>query len=512
MVLITFLLIVSGAGSFGLISSTQMSIASANEKWEISFQQYFDKMDAFQNLRIELGYNGFIHHFKNYLIRRDPKYLEWSEQSMSRARIFADRLEMLVRNDKLDVEIAVIKETLTQYRKGLNYLQSELERASNSELAALDKIVKVDDSPAALAMSDLGERLELELMRANIEMGDELKKVDKRFFWFAMVIFPTLVFSAGLMAYYFRRQANEYDTSEAVLQSLTQAVLLININGEIEKCNKYATQLTGYSSKELKIVGIDALVGGESVSKHVEHRRNLFKRLEEDPSFANSLGNVMSVSRTKDEFELRQKDGTLIPAKIKLAVFNNRRSQKVIAVVSDLSQLNELRKEVRTDSLTGTSTKQSIGTILQSEVQRSRRYDRALSVIFVDIDEFKAINDSYGHQKGDVVLKEFAKFLAGRLRQQDSIGRFGGEEFLIVLPETNIREAQSLAESIRQALSEVRLADLEKLTASFGVATIEPEDEQDALVNIIKRADDAMYLAKRTGKDKVKSIKWGDKV
>ncbi|MDP9308157.1 MAG: diguanylate cyclase [Actinomycetota bacterium] len=157
------------------------------------------------------------------------------------------------------------------------------------------------------------------------------------------------------------------------------------------------------------------------------------------------------------------------------------------------------------DELTGLANRRHCEERLLAEIARSERYDTPLGVIVGDIDEFKAANDTHGHAFGDLVLRRFADVLRGTLRDVDLIGRWGGEEFLIVLPETTLDGAIEAAERIRTGFAAVELGPEDarvRMTASFGVAGFVPGT--DAL-ELVRAADDALYDAKRRGKNRVKA-------
>ena len=121
----------------------------------------------------------------------------------------------------------------------------------------------------------------------------------------------------------------------------------------------------------------------------------------------------------------------------------------------------------------------------------------------VDFDRFKVINDTYGHQTGDIVLKTISGVLRSQIRDVDHIGRWGGEEFLIILPETNFSQAQKVAEKLKDAVASYCFEDIPPQTASFGVATYAKGDKANTL---LARADKALYMAKSDGRNNVKAV------
>jgi len=153
--------------------------------------------------------------------------------------------------------------------------------------------------------------------------------------------------------------------------------------------------------------------------------------------------------------------------------------------------------------LTDIFNRLEINKRLKNEIETAKRYNIPLSVIYFDIDHFKKINDTYGHEKGDFVLKEIARLITLNLRKTDIFGRWGGEEFLIVLPFTDLKNAFKLAEKLRKIIENYNFNGI-KVTISFGVAEFNKNDNTDTLIN---RADKALYQAKESGRNRVVYIK-----
>ncbi len=184
--------------------------------------------------------------------------------------------------------------------------------------------------------------------------------------------------------------------------------------------------------------------------------------------------------------------------------------------VASINRWQEREEKVRylssTDVLTGVANRRHLMEQFEVELGRSRRDKTALSVIMVDLDHFKSVNDNHGHQAGDVALQASAKILKEAIRSTDLLGRYGGEEFFIVLPGADLNAALRTAERCR---SNIEAADMQaeeitlKLTASFGLATITSDNinaPQSKLDNLLKEADAALYKAKDQGRNQVISI------
>ena len=155
------------------------------------------------------------------------------------------------------------------------------------------------------------------------------------------------------------------------------------------------------------------------------------------------------------------------------------------------------------DSLTGLHVRRYFMAKLQDEIHRTQRYKKSLSVVMGDLDHFKSVNDSYGHTAGDKVLKAVGVFLHKSVRDVDSVGRYGGEEFIIFLPETVKDAAFILADRLRKGVSEIKVGNLPPVTISLGIATF-PDDGSN-IDDLVQRADAALYAAKENGRNQVVS-------
>lgn len=155
------------------------------------------------------------------------------------------------------------------------------------------------------------------------------------------------------------------------------------------------------------------------------------------------------------------------------------------------------------DGLTGVWNRARIDQFLADEIARARRYGTPFSVILMDIDHFKLVNDTHGHGVGDSVLRQFASVLRENVRSVDRVGRLGGEEFLIVLPETDYLHAQAAARTLRQRINGFEFDTVQRKTASFGVTQYNGDETPGA---ILERVDRALYKAKQNGRDRIEVL------
>lgn len=168
-----------------------------------------------------------------------------------------------------------------------------------------------------------------------------------------------------------------------------------------------------------------------------------------------------------------------------------------VVVFSDITKLNELATK---DALTHVSNRFQFDKVLGHSITLSQRYGRALSIILIDIDFFKEVNDTYGHLAGDKVLKTLAKVLSDGIRKSDVIARWGGEEFVILLPDSELSSAVKLAETLRIKVAEHDFKLVDPITCSMGVSRWNEGENSDQL---LRRVDEKLYLAKASGRNRV---------
>ncbi len=181
-----------------------------------------------------------------------------------------------------------------------------------------------------------------------------------------------------------------------------------------------------------------------------------------------------------------------------------QKNNKLLQKNKEIKKINDkLYKISITDELTGMYNRRKIEEIMKKVYAKAERYNREFSIILLDIDNFKDINDNFGHPVGDKILIKITKLLTENIRTVDTCGRWGGEEFLIVCPETELNSAYDLATRLKSLIEYREFPRVEKVTASFGVASY---SENKEIKDIIKTADKSLYQAKQNGRNKVEAI------
>lgn len=210
-------------------------------------------------------------------------------------------------------------------------------------------------------------------------------------------------------------------------------------------------------------------------------------------------------------FRIRRGDGELryIQARARVYTDEAGKAVRLVGINEDITErrqlLDQLDQQAHQDYLTGLFNRRYFMEEGQMELARAQRYSNTLSLLMLDIDHFKDINDSHGHKAGDIVLQKLSEIMRETLRTVDIIGRLGGEEFAIMLPETDLQKATEVAERLRENIARTDVV-LEAglplhFTVSIGVATLQDKDVNlDIMLN---HADRALYQAKQSGRNKV---------
>ena len=281
----------------------------------------------------------------------------------------------------------------------------------------------------------------------------------------------------------------------AALEASANAITITDLKGRMEWVNQAFVEITGYSREEL-----------------IGNNPRMFKSGKHDAHFYQDMWHALNTGKSwRGEIVNRRKDGTLKDEELIIAPVADEKGRihHYIGVKQDISERKrmetELRTQATTDALTGLSNRRHFFQRAEEELARiKRRNATEAAVVMLDIDFFKRVNDTYGHSVGDMVLKHAADLMLRSIRITDCCGRFGGEEFAVLLHETDLDAAVQFSERLREVFEKtpvVTETDTIHFTVSFGV-TIMNEHER-SVDHAIIRADEALYRAKESGRNRV---------
>ncbi len=281
---------------------------------------------------------------------------------------------------------------------------------------------------------------------------------------------------------------------QGILASVAEGIITINDSGRIESANPAAERMFGFSRG--RMAGIDL---GELMPQDLRERHQHFFDAYMSGLFPSLMGRLV------EGVGLRQ-DGSTFPMEISVSELRHGRHRLFTAILRDISERKEnedrIRRLAHHDSLTGLPNRNLLNDRMNHALARVKRHGGRMAVLYVDLDKFKPINDTLGHEAGDHVLREVARRLAGCVRSSDTIARVGGDEFVVVVEEiARSNEAALVARKIIEALSRPIAYEGHDclIGASIGVAVF--PDDGASMEEVCKAADVAMYRVKHAGRN-----------
>ena len=283
--------------------------------------------------------------------------------------------------------------------------------------------------------------------------------------------------------------------SRLLAENAWEVIWTMDLGGKITYINPAVERMRGISPEEVMRQSPEEIQPPESAAIGADYYQRLYAAIDagtEPPTF-------------RGEQEYYRKDGSIMTGELQVIphVDTDGNVIELIGVTRDITERKVFEAELRnlavTDTLTGVWNRRQ-GTELLAADLSARRPGQALSLLMLDIDHFKTINDTFGHQAGDHVLIEIASRVRRNLRGNDMVARWGGEEFIVLLRDCSLADALRLADDIRMAIAEVPFGVLGSLTVSVGAAEVRANED---LTSWLGRADQALYRAKRAGRNEV---------
>jgi len=290
-----------------------------------------------------------------------------------------------------------------------------------------------------------------------------------------------------------KKAVDDISKLSKAIEEIDDVIMITDRAGVLTFVNDAYVAHTGFSREES--IGKTA-----AILKSGKHDKNYYKNMWKEILSGNVYRGLI-INRKKDG-ELYYEEKTITPIKNEIGIITS-----FVSTGKDITQHIEmqhtLEKLASTDQLTGIYNRRKFEEMFNVELDRISRYKSPLALIMFDVDHFKSVNDTYGHDVGDKVLKSIVNVVNKNIRNTDIFARWGGEEFLILSPETNSENARALAEKLRASIEKTKFVKAGKLTCSFGVSSYIDKESGDSL---IKRVDDALYEAKNEGRNRVNVI------
>lgn len=496
-------------------SVTYLYIQEKQNTHEIHIHN-LQKYNLYSKLMFYAGYGGYIHNFKNTVLRNDKSRLPLIEAQKSDILSTLKELKKLEDNPEHLELLKNIESTFKEYFSKHPILINAIQENWNPN--DTDILVKVNDAdvPANLMYLFIENRKQLD---------QAVHEQETRFEDFALPITftaLTLLFFTVLFGFFVdRRNLNFHKATisnsetisylhqfyDGVLENIHDCIFITDQNGTIEECNQQAMDFFGYNEKELFGQNISVLIPPN------EHKTN-------HDAYMRSSSQKTKILNKGRFLEAIDKNGRLLPVKITVSPFESDLGLKYIGVVQDVRREHELmnkleeslqayKKASLTDFLTGLLNRNGFYHSAPKLLALSDRNAASVAVIMIDIDHFKQINDQFGHDVGDLVLQKVSDCLQMSSREQDILARWGGEEFILLLQDIEKQQLLELAERTREAVENLLVEHHHStidLTISIGLCYHSAEPGIRQLEQMIKCSDNALYQAKENGRNRIEIL------
>lgn len=478
--------------------------------WSTEYHHYQENRDRLNHLYVAMGYGGYIHNYKNVVLRKDATLLKpIEEQSKFILKTLQELKGLNSTNKDMLTRLHIIENTFKTYHEKHPILAQAIQENWSPEQT--DRLVKVNDTAALRALNDLNGWVQSEFDHNLEKINHQLNLLHQ--VQIASIVF--LIFLIAMTLLLLLRKGDLIKSSvllkdelssagkiyENTLDSLIDACIIIDEKGIIENVNKKTIEVFEYSAEELLGQNITLLIPeGEHKQKHQNYMRSSSKRKK-----------VLAKGR---ELFAQKKSGEQLPVEITVTPLHYRNELKFVGIIHDIShriklmrQLSEaidkLSTEASTDALTGLQNRRSCQKNSKHLWSLAQRHKKPIAVLMIDIDHFKKINDTYGHDAGDTVLEQVSHVLNSHSRDEDIVCRYGGEEFLIV---TFNHSKQDLIDFAERLLKEIRFLKIEyqnqwiETSISIGV-TLARHNHFEHFEALLNDADQRLYQAKKEGRD-----------
>lgn len=464
------------------------SIEKLNNHWFENTSINLQRATYLTEVEHSFGYGGLIHNFKNYIIRRTSSYEQNVEQNYQDLSLALENLKNITSDQASLSQIQHISSTVEEYWQKFNYVKNSNE--SQYLVYEIDEKVKVDDTKAIDSLVKLRESQLPNVLKPFEYSKEQTRYIYELLLWGLFIYLPMLILSTIATVYVLIKNNTIISESRTVINASPDAIIYANSQGEILKSNVAAQKLFGYTEKEFLTMAIEDLIPRESRGRHHAYRDEFNQSVASRSMGAKEL-TIHGLTKNQKE----------IPLEIAIASTSVGGEIRNIAVIRDISEKLILERHATLDHLTYLKNRRAIDISLSYELERAYRYNRSLAVLMIDLDNFKILNDTEGHLVGDETLREVSGILSSKSRPSDTVGRWGGDEFILICPELNKEEAQELANRLVKDVSSLNHFESSQVTLSIGISVIDGIKGQVSTEALIAQADKALYLAKEKGRN-----------
>ena len=476
--------------------------------WQRYDQVSEQKITYLTQMHQYLGYSGFAQHLKDYLLHGQDHVLTWIDIDLDQAKNAVDSYRLLDINAEEKAALADLRALIVKSRAQI--LEIPKLRDAGMSPAEIDKQINLNPDAAIAALNQLRWAWRQQagntahILNTTSATGEQLVQ----FGW----IFIPIMALIGLFVFWlvnrlclqigaYEREKSALETSERKFRDMAA-----NVPGVIFQWYEKRGGDRGYlyvSPRCQEIYGVspdELQENWQALSIHPEDKDRYLATVKDASEKRSEWSFEGRFLTPEGEEKWWRGISKPVPINEEETVFNG--------VIIDISLQKKMEEELRalatTDGLTGAYNRRHFLYKAATEVPRSQRYNHPLTVLMVDLDHFKQVNDTFGHAGGDEVLKQFVTTVRECLRGPDVLGRIGGEEFALMLPETDLAGALSLAERIRADVQSMNIRWDKRtisVTTSIGIAQLRDNDTD--IHDVMARADKALYIAKAKGRNRV---------
>jgi len=468
------------------------------------------KITYLTQLHQYLGYSGLSQHLKDYLLHGDQHLLTWIDIDFDQAKNAIDSYRLLNISKPEENALADLRALVQKGRAQV--LEIPKLRRTGLTPAQIDKSIDLNPAAAIAALDQLRWAWRQQAASAQ-QIMNTTSQTGANLVGLGWIFIPVMALIAGIVFWLVNRlcrQVTAYEQEKAALEKSERKFrdMADNVPGVIFQWYERSGGERGYlyvSPRCQELYGVspdDLKRNWEALSIHPEDQERYLQTVKdafEKHTEWSFEGRFLTPTGEEKWWRGISKP---VPVNDDETIFNG--------VIIDISLQKKMEEELRTlatmDGLTGAYNRRHYLHKADIEVPRAQRYTHPLSVLMIDLDLFKGVNDTFGHAGGDEVLRRFVSTVRESLRGPDVLGRIGGEEFAIMLPETDLVGATALAERIRTDIQNLNIhwdKHIINITASIGVALLQKNDKD--IHDIMVRADKALYTAKSEGRNRVVS-------
>lgn len=480
--------------------TVKQKVTDVEQKWRNYSKDAAFVSSVVSRIQTNFGYGGFIHNFKNYVLRKDAALVPKIEKSLAETRraINDYPLHGIFQDADDEIYINSLTQVVEQYSINFELAKRLIEKGTSSN--EIDRRVKVNDVPAFQAIKHLSKH--------SLEYNEKYaKETSKRlenaliFINLAFLLVPFVLLSGSFMLVLWRKITevnHRLEDNRLFLRDLFEAapdaMLIVDEDGIISEANQRVEEIFGSSEKSLVGTKVESLIPQRFREQHIKKRRDSFVATRERALMADV------------ELYALGKDNNEIPVEISLSYTTRNERKYAIVILRDITEQKRVEEHIQYlaqyDQLTKLPNRSLFNDRFQHSIDRAQRNKKKVGLMFLDLDGFKDVNDSLGHQAGDELLKIIAERLSHIIRTEDTVARFGGDEFTVILEQLEHSDHVAVAaKKVLQAVGETMYLSGHEVTVGVSIGiSIYPDNGTD-VNSLIKNADIAMYQAKKQGKN-----------